>query len=89
MNKFNIDEPLFYSKHEIGNSKAFNPVLVRVQKIEKITNGQIIYTVTFISTVGWETKDRQVKQAQEMAEDCLYRNLEALKEVHAKATKYG
>lgn len=85
MNKFNINDYLYYTSIDIENYKNFRPILCIVKKIEEIENGQIIYTVKFHSFIGWASNDRILKQKRDLAEGCLYRDLESLKAVHNKA----
>ncbi len=85
MNKFNIDEELFYTKIDFRNVKEFKPILVRVKKIEKIDNNQIIYTVKFISSIGWSASDRLDRNEKQLSEGCLNRSLDVLKAIHDKA----
>lgn len=91
MNKFQIDEHLFYSKMNIRDYKSFNPILCIVKKIEKVKidggHSNLIYTVGFVSSIGWDVVDRSDRSDKELNEGCLHRSLDALKEIHRKSTK--
>lgn len=85
-NKFNINQELFYIHVDIRNYKEFKPILVRVVKIELIEIN-IIYTVKFISSIGWNIEDRNIRNLKEINENCLYSSLDVLKVIHEKAVK--
>lgn len=90
MNKYNIDDELFYDSMDVFD-QTFRPILVRVTGIEKIENGQIIYTVKYIKAVGWNIPnvtmaDRYLRSKKEINERSLYRDLEALRTIYNKST---
>lgn len=86
MNKFNIDQYLYYNCLIDILDQDFHPVLVIVRKIEKIDNGQIIYTVKFVKFIGFDIKSaRELKQEKQLSEGCLFTDLNTLKAIFDKS----
>lgn len=89
MNRYSIDQYLFYNAIDIRDIKQCNVTLCRVEKIEKINidggHSSIIYTVKFIKAINYKLKER-ISGPKELSEGCLHTSMDVLIAIHEKAT---